>query len=233
MNDEILLCRHTAYSNATVSNKNRSFLRLDGSLLPHYNINSTIIDRRLLMSIRFASKADLPAMLAIYSPYVETTAYSFEYTPPTPEEFAARFDHHTAQFPWLVWEESGKVLGYAYGSAPFSRAAYGWCAEVSIYLSPSIHGKGVGRALYTAMEKLLDRQGYYLIYAIVTSSNTGSLAFHKAMGYRETATFPLLAYKFGSCHSVTWLEKRLKPVEYPSKMPIPVTKLVNTDRNFL
>ena len=183
------------------------------------------------MSIRFARETDLPAMLAIYAPYVETTAYSFEYVPPSLEEFSARFAKYTAQFPWLVWEEAGEVLGYAYGSAPFSRAAYQWCAEVSIYLSPRIHKKGVGRAMYETMERLLDLQGYYLVYAIVTSSNEGSLAFHRAMGYRETACFPQLAYKFGGCHSVTWLEKRLKPVEYPSAPPIPITTLVKSDRN--
>jgi len=185
------------------------------------------------MSIRFALEADLPAMLAIYAPYVETTAYSFEYTPPSLEEFTHRFRHHTAQFPWLVWEEDGQVLGYAYGSAPFSRAAYQWCAEASIYLSPAIHGKGVGRKLYEALERIFTLQGYYLVYAIVTSSNEGSLAFHKALGYRETAVFPDLAYKFGACHSVTWLEKRLRPVEYPSNPPISITDLVNINRNFL
>ena len=185
------------------------------------------------MSIRFAQESDLPAMLAIYAPYVETTAYSFEYTPPTLAEFSARFAHHTAQFPWLVWEEDGQLLGYAYGSAPFSRAAYQWCAEISIYLSPRVHRKGVGRAMYGALEKLLDQQGYYLVYAIVTSSNEGSLAFHKSLGYQETACFPMLAYKFGGCHSVTWLEKRLKPVEYPAAAPIPITALVESSRNLL
>ena len=185
------------------------------------------------MSVRFAAEQDLPAMLAIYSPYVLTTAYSFEYTPPTLEEFTCRFRSYTAQFPWLVWEEEGQVLGYAYGSAPFSRAAYQWCAEVSVYLDPRVHRKGVGKALYQALEALLDRQGYYLVYAIVTSSNEGSLAFHKALGYRETAVFPRLAYKFGDCHSVTWLEKRLKAVEYPSDPPAPITSLVNSHKNFL
>ena len=84
----------------------------------------------------FAAEQDLPAMLAIYSPYVLTTAYSFEYTPPTLEEFTHRFRDYTRQFPWLVWEENGTVLGYAYGSRPFERAAYQWNAEASIYLCP-------------------------------------------------------------------------------------------------
>ena len=185
------------------------------------------------MSVRLAKMEDIPAILGIYAPYVEQTAYSFEYTAPTVEEFTRRFQTITKQFPWLVWEEDGRVLGYAYACAPFERAAYSWCAEPAIYLCPEAQGRGIGRALYEVLEEYLKRQGYVVSYALITTSNTGSAAFHKAMGYRETATFPLLAYKFGSCHSVTWLEKRLKPVEYPSKMPIPVTELVNTDRNFL
>ena len=87
--------------------------------------------------------------------------------------------------------------------------------------------------MYEALEKLLDQQGYYLVYAIVTSSNQRSMDFHKALGYRETACFPQLAYKFGDCHSVTWLEKRLKPVEYPSAPPLPITALVDFSRNLL
>ena len=68
--------------------------------------------------IRFATEQDLSAMLDIYRPYVENTTYSFEYEVPTPEVFRARFLDHVAQFPWLVWEEEGKVLGYAYAGAP-------------------------------------------------------------------------------------------------------------------
>ena len=84
--------------------------------------------------IRFAAESDVPAMLAIYAPYVRNTAYTFEYTVPTDAEFTARFLSYTRQCPWLVWEEDGAVLGYAYGSLPFERAAYAWCAEVSVYL---------------------------------------------------------------------------------------------------
>ena len=69
--------------------------------------------------IRFATKADIPAILDIYAPYVLETGYSFEYTVPTLEAFTQRFDHHTSYCPWLVWEENGVVLGYAYGAPAF------------------------------------------------------------------------------------------------------------------
>ena len=73
--------------------------------------------------IRMAVEADVPAMLAVYAPYIEETTYSFEYTVPSEEEFLTRFRRITEQFPWLVWEEEGTVLGYAYGSLPFEREA--------------------------------------------------------------------------------------------------------------
>lgn len=102
--------------------------------------------------IRFATEADIPAILDIYGPYVLNTAVSFEYTVPTLEEFTQRFRETTKQFPWLVWEESGKVLGYAYGSLPFGRAAYRWVCASSIYLAPQAQGKGIGRKLYSVLE---------------------------------------------------------------------------------
>ena len=140
--------------------------------------------------IRIAAEADVPEILDIYAPYVKNTTSSFEYEVPTMEAFTARFRKITAQFPWLVWEEQGMILGYAYGSLPFERAGYAWIAEVSIYLRPEAQGRGIGRLLYTALEKLLTIQGYHLIYAIITGENTGSIAFHKKLGYEFLAEFP-------------------------------------------
>ena len=119
--------------------------------------------------IRFATEKDLPAMLALYKPYVEETTYSFEYDTPCLRTFTQRFYDHIAQFPWLVWEEDGAVLGYAYAGAPWERAAYRWCAEVSIYLHPSIHGRGIGRKLYSVLEDILTKQGYRVAYALITT----------------------------------------------------------------
>lgn len=182
--------------------------------------------------IRIAREEDLPAMLAIYAPYVEDTTVSFEYVPPTPEEFRRRFLTVTAQFPWLVWEEDGQVLGYIYGSAPFERAAYGFCAESSIYLAPQAQGRGVGARLCRVLEELLRRQGYRLLYALVTTENTRSLKFHEKLGYREAACLRRCGYKFGRWIGVTWMEKELDPIALPSDFPAGWLSIVKNDENF-
>ena len=169
--------------------------------------------------IRIAREQDVPEILEIYAPYILTTTHTFEYTVPTYEEFLARFRAITTQFPWLVWEEEGKILGYAYGSAPFERAAFRWMAEDSVYLRPEARGRGIGKGLILALEEILKIQGYRKIYAIITSENEYSLEFHRKMGYRHLADFPSCGYKFGRWLGVTWLDKELLSVDSPSSFP--------------
>ena len=180
--------------------------------------------------IRIATKADIPAILEIYGPYVLNTTYTFEYTIPTLEEFTARFEAITRQFPWLVWEENGTVLGYAYGSAPFERAAYGWCSEISVYLAPEAHRKGIGSKLCLALEEILWLQGYQVIFSLITSENTPSLRFHEAIGYRESFICPRCGWKFGRWLDVHWLEKRHGSPCLPTKSPVSWWAIVNNDR---
>ena len=170
--------------------------------------------------IRIATQADVPAILEIYAPYVLTTTYTFEYDVPTQEEFLARFRSITERFPWLVWEEDGRILGYAYGSAPFERAAYRWLAEDSVYLRPEARGRGIGAKLLQALEDILRYQGYGRIYAIITSENEASLAFHRAVGYCHTATMPNCGYKFGQWYGTVWMEKELNTWEVPPGEPV-------------
>ena len=184
------------------------------------------------MSVRPARLEDLPAMLAIYGPYVENTAYSFEYTVPTLEAFTARFLTYTAQFPWLVWEENGTVLGYAYGSAPFERAAYRWCAEVSVYVAPQAHRKGIGKALYGVLEEILFLQGYQVIYSLITSANPGSIAFHQRLGYKTVTQMPDCGIKFGKRWGIIYMEKRSNSVELPTEFPRPASQFVQDERIF-
>ena len=159
--------------------------------------------------IRLAREADVPAMLAIYAPYVTDTTITFEYEVPTQQAFLERFRKTTAEFPWLVWEEAGKILGYAYA----------WCAEPSIYLSPEARGKGIGRKLYTALEELLKIQGFRMLYALITGENQGSVAFHEKLGYTFAGKLRTAGYKMGRWCDVFWLEKQLQIVENPIDFP--------------
>ena len=182
--------------------------------------------------IRLATEADIPAILDIYGPYILDTAISFEYSIPTLEEFTNRFRDITARFPWLVWEEDGEILGYAYASLPFGRAAYRWCAASSIYLAPQAQGRGIGRKLYEALEAILAEQGYRKTYAIITSDNPGSLCFHEHTGFRFLAEFPDCGIKFNKLYSVVWMEKSLNPDGIPKVFPKSVNEVVNVDRFF-
>ena len=129
--------------------------------------------------IRIATEKDVPEILAIYAPYVENTTITYEYDVPCRREFMQRFYTVTEQFPWLVWEEKGEILGYAYAARPFPRAAYSWDAEPSIYLRRDARGRGIGKKLYAALEEILKIQGYQTLYAIITEENTDSVTFHK------------------------------------------------------
>ena len=182
--------------------------------------------------IRPAVEEDVPEILSIYAPYVENTTITFEYDVPCHREFMQRFLDITAQYPFLVWEEDGVILGYAYASAPYTRAAYRWCAEPSVYLRPEARGRGIGRRLYAALEWILDKQGYQVLYALVTSENTGSMRFHEKMGYVSRAVFPDCGFKFGRWLGVTWMEKRLKIVQSPSGFPASWQAVVQDVKTF-
>ncbi len=171
--------------------------------------------------IRIATEADVGQILAIYAPYIENTTITFEYTVPTEAEFLSRFRLITAQFPWLVWEEEGKILGYAYGSAPFHRDAYRWCAEDSVYLRPDAKGRGIGRSLCTALENVLIYQGYQRLYALITAENQASVAFHEKLGYTHRGLMPEAGFKLGRWIGVIWMDKPLNFVEFPSNFPRP------------
>ena len=182
--------------------------------------------------IRPAFEKDLPEILSIYAPYVENTTYSFEYDVPCLKTFTQRFFAYTAQFPWLVYEEDGVILGYAYASAPFERAAYRWCAEPSIYLRPEARGRGVGRQLYTVLEAILARQGYQVLYALITGENGNSIRFHEKMGYSTVGNLADCGFKHGRWCSLVWMEKRLNFVSSPSGFPRPWLSIVQGAERF-
>src|SRR5215212_2281649 len=101
----------------------------------------------MLPTIRLASRHDAAAVAAIYGPFCESTAVSFEYLAPSIEEMAGRIQRTTEQYPWLVLDHDGVVAGYAYASRHRERAGYMWAVDVAVYVDPAHHRRGVGRAL--------------------------------------------------------------------------------------
>ena len=168
------------------------------------------------MLIRRAEPADAAALLEIYRPYVTDTAVTFEYDVPTAAEFAGRIEATLKRYPYLVLEEEGQILGYAYAGPFKERAAYDWAVETTVYLRVDARGRGYGRALYTALEDALRRQGILNAYACIASIDpedeyltNASRRFHERMGYRLCGTFRQCGYKFGRWYDMIWMEKML------------------------
>lgn len=160
--------------------------------------------------IRPAREADAPAMLAIYRPYVETTAISFEHEPPSEDEYAARVRKYIAGWACLVAEAEERVLGYAYGSLHRERAAYQWSVETTIYLAPQVQRRGLGRRLYGELMPRLAAAGYCNAYAGVALPNEASVGLHRAAGFAPIGTFPRVGHKFGRWHDVAWFHLALR-----------------------
>ena len=127
-------------------------------------------------TIRLAGESDAGHVLAIYSPFCTHTAVSFEEEAPGVEEMRRRIRTVLAQHPWLVCAGGGSVLGYAYAGPHRERASYRWSADAAVYVAPDRRRRGVGRALYTSLFRLLALQGYYNAYAGVTLPNPASVA---------------------------------------------------------
>jgi phosphinothricin acetyltransferase len=94
------------------------------------------------------------------------------------------------------------VSGYAYASSFRSRTAYSWTAEVSVYVHPEVRGRGIGRAVYGGLLRLLELQGYRSAYGIATTPNAASEALHRGLGFEPVGRFPGVGYKHGRWHDV-------------------------------
>ena len=166
------------------------------------------------MIIRRARKEDAAAMLAIYAPYVEQTAITFEYEVPSLEEFQRRLERVTSSYPWLVAVDDGRIVGYAYASRFHERAAYQWSVEVSVYVAMDHRRKGIGRLLYDALEDALRLQGILNLNACIASPvqpdeylTHDSELFHQRLGYSKVAHFHLCGKKFNRWYDMIWMEK--------------------------
>ena len=166
------------------------------------------------ITIRMANPADAQALLNIYAPYVINTAITFEYDVPSVEEFASRIAHSLEKYPYLIAEEGGNILGYAYASPFHDRPAYDWAVETSIYVDQNIKHRGIGRKLHDALESTLREQGILNMNACIAYPpeedehlDKNRVEFHAHMGYRLVGEFYKCGYKFNRWYNMVWMEK--------------------------
>ena len=191
------------------------------------------------MEIRIADPGDAAAIRNIYAPYVTDTAITFEYDVPDVQEFQRRIDNTLKRYPYLVALEQGTVIGYAYAGSFRPRAAYQHSVEASIYVDRKQSGKGIGRILYTELEKILLRQNVHVMYACITATEweqdehltDKSILFHEHLGYTLVGRFFHCGYKFDKWYSMIWMEKRIgEQPDHPEAF-LPFPDLVQKEKN--
>lgn len=178
------------------------------------------------IKIRVAAVEDAQALLDIYGYYVEKTAITYEYEVPSLTEFQNRILHVLENYPYLVTEVNGKIVGYAYAGRFHSRAAYGWDAEMTVYLDKDSRGIGIGQKLYDLLERILKEQGIVNAAALITPPDQeedpsvyNSKHFHEKMGYKLAGELENCGYKFNRWHKTIMMNKVIGEPK-PNMQPI-------------
>ncbi len=180
----------------------------------------TICAMEKQINIRIARLTDTEALLALYTPYVEQTAITFELVPPSAQDFAQRVANTLKRYPYLVAECDNEILGYAYASAFRPRHAYLHAAETSIYIRQNYRGNGLGKRLYAALAQLLRAQNIFNMEACIAHCEpadeyvpAASRLFHEKMGFHLVGCFEKCGRKFNRWYDMIWMERIL--AEHP------------------
>lgn len=163
------------------------------------------------MHIRPSLPGDLPALTAIYAHHVLHGTGTFELEPPDEAEMARRHADVTGKgLPWLVAEEAGVVLGYAYANHFRPRRAYRFCLEDSIYLAPTAQRRGVGRLLLAELLARSEALGARQMLAVIgDAANAGSIGVHRALGFEPAGVLKAAGWKFDQWRDVVLMQKAL------------------------
>lgn len=171
------------------------------------------------MALRLATARDAADLVGIYGQYIHTPI-TFEYELPSPQEFQSRITHTLEGYPYLVWEENGAPVGYAYAHRFKERAAYQWGAELSVYVAQGHTSQGVGRRMYGALMELLALQGVRTVYGVVTVPNAKSEGLHHSMGFQDAGICHNTGYDSGAWRDVQTFEKFIGSFDGE---PVPIT----------
>ena len=177
--------------------------------------------------IRQANPTDAVAILAIYAPYIRNTSITFETGVPAVADFANRIHSYLQNWPWLVYETDGQILGYTYASRYRERVAYQWGVECSVYVHDDHHRRGIAKALYAALFSILKAQRFTKVYAVINLPNIQSVTFHENMGFKYFATYEKVGYKLGKWKDVGWWQLQLNEYSDEPATPIRFTALDN------
>ena len=176
------------------------------------------------LNIRLANVNDTQKLLDIYAEYIKTPI-TFETELPSAAEFKERIAEISAVYPYLVCEQDGEIIGYAYVHRFRERAAYDWGVEASIYLAKKAVGQGLGTLLYQALIDICREMGILTIYGCVTAPNAPSEHLHAKMGFRHVGTMAKAGFKAGAWHEVNWYEKALGDYPANPQKICPITEL--------
>ncbi|AVQ81437.1 MULTISPECIES: GNAT family N-acetyltransferase [unclassified Variovorax] len=163
------------------------------------------------LTIRPSRDEDVAAITAIYAHHVLHGTGTFETEPPSPADMASRrADVLGKKLPYLVAEEDGEVLGFAYCNWFKPRPAYRFSAEDSIYMSESARGKGLGAKLLAALSQAAEAAGVRKLIAVIgDSANAGSISVHRGQGFTHVGVLKDCGWKFGEWRDVVLMEKVL------------------------
>ncbi len=159
--------------------------------------------------LRDCTARDATPVAAIYNHYVERTIVTFEEAAVPADEMVRRIVDVTGRFPWLVWEQDGAVLGYAYATSWKSRSAYRHSVESTVYLRPDAMGKGIGTRLYRSLLERLRPLGVHRAIGGIALPNPASVALHERLGFVKIGQFHEIGLKFGRWLDVGYWEIRL------------------------
>lgn len=174
-------------------------------------------------TIRLVTPDDAAALRDIYAQYIDTPI-TFELKLPDLAEYARRVEETRAEFPYLISEYKGRILGYAYAHRIREREAYQWSAELSIYLDREATARGLGSPLYETLIRLLKLQNIRNVYGGITQGNKQSTRFHEKLGFTPMGTYRNIGYKNGQWLDVLWYERQIAPYDEPEPF-IPFRKM--------
>lgn len=178
------------------------------------------------LSLRLARTDDAGALRAIYAPYVETTAVTFEESVPSLADMRRRIETAISTLPWLVCETAEGIEGYAYATSFRPRPAYRYTVETTVYVHEARRGHGVGSALIRSLLAVLRLQGYRLAVAGIALPNDASVRLHEAHGFVRAGLLERVGFKLGRWHDVGWWTLEL---QQHGAAPPPLRPLLGLD----